>query len=279
LEKPVSPFRFQLGMITGFVEEAPNIVTISVRIREYGEAKPGQFNMLYLPGVGEVPISLSSIPRRDSKGVVLKHTVRLAGSTTRSIVRRARIGVAIGIRGPYGRGWPMEEAVGSDILVVGGGIGLAPLKPVIEHIEANRDAYGRLNILYGARTPIDMIYKYKLEGFGKIPNTKLLLSIDKPFEGWKHHVGFVTELIPLSDVEVKNAYAMVCGPEVMMKVAAKKLLEKGFRKDRIFLSLERRMRCGVGICGTCQFGHYFVCKDGPVFRLSEIEDYLKVKGV
>ncbi|MET1159345.1 MAG: FAD/NAD(P)-binding protein [Thermoprotei archaeon] len=279
MAKLESPFIFKLGIVTGVIQEAPGIKTLKIRVREYGEAVPGQFNMIFSPGIGEVPISLSNLPRKYAEGVLLEHTLREAGAVTRSICRKASVGLALGIRGPYGRGWPLEECSGSDILIVAGGIGLAPLRPVIKYIEKNRESYGRLNILYGARTPNDMIYKYELSNFSKIPDTKLLLSVDKPYPGWTGYVGFVTELIKYSDVDTRRSCVMVCGPEIMMHVAAKKLIERGFSKDRIFLSLERRMRCGMGICGTCQFGHFFVCKDGPVFDLATIEDYLRVKGV
>jgi NAD(P)H-flavin reductase len=192
---------------------------------------------------------------------------------------RMNTGTFIGVRGPYGNGWPLKEAEGKDIVIIGGGIGMAPLRPIIKYIERNREKFGRVNILYGARTPKDLLYKYELDSYNNIPNAKLMLSSDTPAPGWTHHVGFVTDLIDKVDVDTKNSVVYVCGSEVMMRVATRKLLGKGFKKDNVFVSLERRMRCGIGVCGTCQFGHYFVCKDGPVFRYSDIEEYFLVEGI
>lgn len=275
---PVS-FEIKKSIIVDRIEEAPGVYTYTIRYDGELNALPGQFNMLYVYGVGEVPISLSNLPNIRKNYTVIQHTIRIVGAVTRAIIMRMNVGAFIGVRGPYGNGWPLKEAEGKDIVIVGGGIGMAPLRPVIKYIERNREKFGRVNILYGARTPRDLLYKYELDSYSNIPNAKLMLSSDTPAPGWTHHVGFVTDLIDRVDVDVKNSVVYVCGPEVMMKVAARKLLGKGFKKDNIFVSLERRMRCGIGVCGTCQFGHYFVCKDGPVFRYSDIEEYFLVEGM
>jgi len=264
--------------ILSVVDEAPSVKTIYISIPYSAEPLPGQFNMIYVKGYGEVPVSLSEISRRGGR-LVLGHTVRAAGSVTRALINTAKPGVSIGVRGPYGKGWPVKESMGRDVVVVAGGIGLAPLRPVIKHVESRREDYGKLVILYGARTPEDMLFKYELDKYKSMPNTTVKLSIDKPHPEWREYVGFVTDLIDHVELDPKNTVAFVCGPEIMMKVAAKKLLAKGLRKDSIYLSLERRMRCGTGICGTCQLGHFFVCRDGPVFSYEAVEDYLRVEGL
>jgi NAD(P)H-flavin reductase len=275
----VASFEFKKAVITNKIEEAPGVYTYTIKLNEEFKAFPGQFDMLHVYGLGEVPISLSNIPMVRNGFTIIQHTVRVMGAVTRAIISGLTIGSFIGIRGPYGNGWPLKDVEGKDIVIVGGGIGMAPLRPIIKYIEQNREKYGRVNILFGARTPNDLLYKYELDSYGSIPNTKLMLSSDTPAPGWPHHVGFVTDLIDKLDVDIKNAVAFVCGPEVMNRVASRKLLGKGFRKEDIYVSLERRMRCGIGVCGTCQFGHYFICKDGPVFRYSDIEEYFLIEGM
>jgi NAD(P)H-flavin reductase len=275
----ITPFEFKKGVIISRVEEAPGVYTYTIRYDGEFKGIPGQFNMLYVYGLGEIPISLSDLPEVRGNYTLIQHTVRVVGAVTKAIVSGCDIGSVVGIRGPYGNGWPLKDVEGMDVVIVGGGIGLAPLRPIIKYIGLNRSKFGRLNILYGARTPKDLLYKYELNEYSKISNTKLMLSSDTPAEGWTHHVGFVTDLIDSVDVDIRNTVIYVCGPEVMMRVAVKKLLSKGFRKDLTYLSLERRMRCGIGVCGTCQFGHYFICKDGPVFRYSDIEDYFMIEGI
>ncbi|MDK6029033.1 FAD/NAD(P)-binding protein [Ignisphaera sp. 4213-co] len=266
------------GVVINEISETTTTKTITIKLVNGSmNPMPGQFNMLYVFGLGEVPISISNL--YPGKRDIVEHTIRFVGAVTRAMIKAIRVGSQIGVRGPYGNKWPLEEAEGSDILIVSGGIGFAPLRPVVKYIIMNRERFRRVNILYGARTPEEFLYKYELEEYSKIPNSKFLLSIDKPYPGWTGYVGFVTDLIKYTDVDTGNSYTFVCGPEIMMKVAVKKLLERGFRKDKIFLSMERRMRCGVGICGTCQFGHLFVCKNGPIFRYSEIENYINVEGI
>lgn len=268
----------QRALVVKVVEEAPNVKTIYVRIPHFPKPAPGQFCML-CTRFGEIPISVSKIERR-GESLVLGYTVRAVGTVSRYVVDSVAPGMFIGVKGPFGRGWPIDRVKGTNILVVAGGIGLAPLRPLIEYVMERRDEYGELTILYGARSPRDMLYKTELEEYRSIPNTRVLLSIDRPFNGWKGYVGFVTDLIDrVERLAGENTSVFICGPEVMMRVAVKKLIAKGFRKDSIFLSLERRMRCGYGICGSCQFGHFFVCKDGPVFSYHEIEDYLWVEGI
>jgi NAD(P)H-flavin reductase len=262
--------------VTGIRFETSNVATYYIRLPTgFDLPKPGQFDMLYIHGVGEVPISVSDI---DYKERVVAHTVRFVGSVTYAFTK-LREGDIIGFRGPYGIGWPMELAVGKDIVIVAGGIGLPPLRPVIREVARNRGMYGRLIILYGARTPQDLIYSYEYKEYESIPNTELYLTVDTPTSEWKGNVGVVTNLIRVISVDPEKSIAFICGPEIMMKYAIKELLKRGFKMNKIFLSLERRMKCGVGLCGHCQMGPYFVCKHGPVFPLWFISKYFWVDQI
>ncbi len=262
------------------VDEAPGVRTYYIKSPYELRPKPGQFNILYVKGFGEVAISISDVIERNGN-IILGHTIRAVGAVTKYIYTNILPNSKIGVRGPYGNHWPIDsfEVEGNDILVVAGGIGLAPLRPLIRYVLNNIQKFNSLVLLYGARRPQDMLYKGELRELRTKLKSKVLLSIDKPYEGWYEYVGFVTDLIDKVKIDPSNTTAFVCGPEAMMKVACRKLSSLGIPKDKIYLSLERRMRCGVGICGSCQFGHYFVCKNGPIFNYYEIEDYLMVDGI
>ncbi|MEM0014655.1 MAG: FAD/NAD(P)-binding protein [Zestosphaera sp.] len=263
-------------VITRVRVETENVKTYYVRLPEGVELpKPGQFNMLYVHGVGEVPISVSDVDA-DSRAVA--HTTRFAGSVTRTFAL-LKEGDIVGFRGPYGVGWPIELVTNKNLVLIAGGIGLPPLRPVIREIARNRSAYGKLIILYGARTPKDLIFSYEYREYESIPDTELLLTVDVPSEEWKGNSGVVTNLVKVVNVNPDETYAFVCGPEVMMRQATQELLRKGFKTNRIYLSLERRMKCGVGLCGHCQMGPYFVCKHGPVFPLWFISKYFWVDQI
>ncbi len=263
------------AVIEDIIDEAPGVRTLYLRMPEdYREPKPGQFNELYVLGVGEVPISVSDVT---DDGLVA-HTVRVAGRVT-EVLAELDIGDRVGVRGPYGRGWPLDRLIGKDVLIVAGGIGIAPLRPVIREVARNRGRYGRLIILYGARRPDLLLYKYELSQYASIPNTKLMLSVDKAEGPWEGYVGFVTDLIPKAGINPERTVALVCGPEVMMRFTIKRLYEVGLKDNQIYLSLERRMRCGVGLCGHCQIGPYFVCKHGPVFPHWFIKRYFWVDQI
>lgn len=272
-------FKSKKATVIGVIPEAPDCKTIILKLEENYTADPGQFNILYYWGIGEVPISLSNLPVRKDGYVVLEHTVRAVGTVTNTIVYNVKTGLILGLRGPFGRGWPLHEYEGLNVLVIAGGIGIAPLRPLIKYILKNRERYGDVYILYGAKAPEHLLYKYELESYSKATRTKLLLSSDTKVEGWTQHVGVVTDLINYIKLDPKSTATYICGPEVMMRIAVKKLLEIGFRKDKLHLSMERRMRCGVGVCGTCQLGHFFVCTNGPVFSFEEIEEYFWVEGI
>ena len=228
---------------------------------------PGQFNMLSVFGVGEVPISISGDP---SGPQTLVHTVRSVGTVTQAICKRKRGGV-LGVRGPFGSHWPVEEAAGNDVVMVAGGIGLAPLRPVLYYLLSNREKYGRIALLYGARTPQDLLYKPELEKWRGHFDLEVEVTVDTAAAGWRGNVGVVTTLIPRVQFDPLHTVAMVCGPEVMMRFTVRELEARDVGPESIFISMERNMKCGIGFCGHCQFGPTFVCKDGPVFRYDQIE--------
>jgi len=235
------------------------------------EFQPGQFNMVSLTGFGEAPISISSDPH--NKGT-FDHTIRAVGSITNAL-EKFKPGEVIGIRGPFGNAWPVEEARGKNVLFVTGGIGLAPLRPFIMQMFRERDSFGKIQILYGAREPGEMLFTDEFGEWRKQPDTELHLTVDKVPDGrkWEHTVGVVTVLYEVAELNPANTIAVTCGPEIMMRFVCRGLLKKGFFAPQIYLSLERRMKCGVGKCGHCQLGPRFVCKDGPVFRYDEAREF------
>jgi NAD(P)H-flavin reductase len=227
--------------------------------------------MIYAFGIGEVPISVSGQP-----GGTLVHTVRAVGPVTEAICS-AEPGATLGIRGPLGNSWPIEAAAGSDVLVVAGGIGLAPLRPVLYRTLANRAAYGRVVLLYGSRTPADLLYTDELESWRDTIGVDL--TVDAADGSWTGKVGVVPKLIAGAEFDPASAHAFVCGPEIMMRFAAQALDERGVPSDRIHVSLERNMRCGVGHCGHCQLGPTLICLDGPVYTYGDIEPLLAVRNL
>ncbi len=274
---PMTPRPFRVRRIT---REIHDTVTLDVepaeKIGEFPFAA-GQFNMLYLFGLGEVPISISSDPA-DPR--VLAHTVRAVGPVTNALCRLKR-GQVLGVRGPFGSCWPLREAVGGDIVIVAGGIGLAPLRPVLYHLLAHRDQYGRIALLYGARTPVDLLYERDLARWRGRFDVQIEATVDAAGaqDAWRGHVGVVTTLIPRAEFDPAETTALVCGPEVMMRFTIADLQKRGLPPDRIYLSMERNMKCAIGLCGHCQFGPTFVCKDGPVFRYDRIARLLKVREI
>lgn len=235
----------------------------------------GQFNMLYVFGVGEVPISMSGAP---SNRGMLVHTVRAAGAVTQTMTR-LNAGAVIGVRGPFGSCWPVEQATGGDVIIVAGGIGLAPLRPVLYTLLSARENYHRIFVLYGARTPKDLLYKKELERWRDRFDVEVQVTVDSAASDWQGHVGVVTTLISKADWDAKNATAMVCGPEIMMQFVIRELQKRGLASEKIFLSMERNMKCAVGFCGHCQFGPTFVCKDGPVFSYAGIRHWFETREI
>ncbi len=237
--------------------------------------QPGQFNMIYLFGVGEIPISISGDPGNSSR---LFHTTRVVGSVT-SRKKNLQAGDILGIRGPFGNGWPVDKAVGKDVLIVAGGIGLAPLRPVLYHLLDHRDQYERISLLYGTRTPESILYHDELKKWSSRLDLDVRVTVDTADKSWKGHVGVVTRLLPKAMFDPENTAAFICGPEIMMRFAATDLLKLDIPQDNIYISMERNFKCGIGFCGHCQLGSYFICKDGPVFTYDKLKSYLSLKEV
>ncbi len=222
--------------------------------------RPGQFTMLHAFGVGDAPISISGDHRRTDR---LEQTVRNVGSVTAALVA-AVPGTVLGVRGPYGTGWEVDRGRGGDVVVVAGGIGLAPLRPAIFELIAHRDQYERVVLLYGARTPEDILFGDDLRQWAEKSRIVVEVTVDNGQHAWRGRVGLVTQLVTRAGFDAVRALALVCGPEVMMRYAAQALSDRGVRSERLRLSMERNMKCGVGLCGHCQLRELFLCVDGPV---------------
>lgn len=235
--------------------------------------KPGQFNMLYMFGMGEVPISISGDPQDSGK---LVHTIREAGSVTREMAK-LKVGAVIGVRGPYGRPWPVEAAYGTDVIFVTGTIGLAPLRPLILEVLHQRDKFGKVVICYGSRGVDDILFEEDLHNWRGRFDTNVHVTVHSAPVGYRGRVGSVAAAVRAARLDGGNATAFVCRSEVMTKPAVDALHERGVTSDRIWVTLERNMKCGVGLCGHCQFGPGFMCKDGPVYRFSDIEDVFAIR--
>jgi NAD(P)H-flavin reductase len=228
---------------------------------------PGQFNMLYAFGAGESAISISGDP--NDKCGLLTHTIRRVGNVTAALSRLQK-GDQIGLRGPFGNPWPMHDLHGRDLVFIAGGIGLAPLRPAIYHALSHRSDYGRIVVLAGAREPGDILFAAELDQWKALEGVESRLTVDRAEDGWTRSVGVVTRLIPKAEFDPANVAALICGPEIMMRYTRTELRNRGVTDDRIFVTMERNMKCAVAFCGHCQLGPEFVCKDGPVFRFDRI---------
>jgi NAD(P)H-flavin reductase len=237
--------------------------------------RPGQFNMLYLYGVGEVAISISGDPARPDR---LSHTIRAVGSVTQAM-QRLKKGAVLGVRGPYGKPWPVDALEGRDVVIVAGGLGLAPLRPVMYALLADRARFARITLLYGARTPDDLVFRRQVEAWRGRFDVDVHVTVDRAGKDWGGHVGVVTELLPhLHGVRADTA-AFVCGPEIMMRFAVRALEDDGVSPDHLWVSMERSMKCGIGLCGHCQFGPTFVCRDGPVYRYDRVASLITAREI
>jgi sulfhydrogenase subunit gamma (sulfur reductase) len=236
--------------------------------------QPGQFNMVYVPGVGEVAISISSDPDEED----LEHTIRIVGRTTR-VIERLVPGDVLGLRGPYGNGWPLLDARFKDVLVVTGGLGCAPVSGAIDYMFRRRASYGHITILHGVKKPADLVHRARFDAWRREPDTTVLLTTDQPDRAWRDRTGVVTELFEEVELDPARTLVMMCGPEVMMHYAVRTLRARGVADDRIHLSLERNMQCAVGWCGHCQLGSEFVCKDGPIFPLARLGRLFEARGL
>jgi NAD(P)H-flavin reductase len=256
------------------VREATDVVSLEIEPAT-GVAmeppRPGQFQMLYAFGVGEAPISVAGV---GNSGRVL-HTVRDVGAVTRALCNLAP-GDTLGARGPFGSGWPMGGLCGRDVLLAAGGIGMAPLRPVVESILARRDQYDDVVVLYGARGPQDLLYPQEYETWRE-GGIQVELTVDHADHGWQAHVGVVTTLIRHARFDAEQVTAFLCGPEVMMHFTAEALTQRDVAAHHVFLSMERNMKCAVGLCGHCQLGPEFLCTNGPVFEWPRIRDLMAVR--
>jgi NAD(P)H-flavin reductase len=224
--------------------------------------RPGQFVMLSVPGAGEAPISISSSPTRPE---VLELCVRRAGRVT-SALYRLRSNDLVGVRGPYGNGFPVDDIAGHDLLLVAGGLGMAPLRSLLWYALDRRDRFVNLTLMYGAKTPAEMLFRNELLALVDRSDLTCLLTVDRdPAGDWSHHVGLLPSLFDVAAMEPATTFAAVCGPPVVYQYVLKRLLALGFSKDRILMSLERRMKCGIGKCGHCSVGYKYTCMNGPIF--------------
>ena len=259
-------------------QESPTIFTLQTEFIEDPQPsyffQPGQFNMLYLYGVGEVAISIASDP---DVHTYLSHTIRAVGRVTKAL-HKLKEGDEIGIRGPYGKGWPIQEAQGKDVIIVTGGLGCAPTVSVINYILARRELYGALTILQGVKHSDDLIFQKQYALWRQAPNTQVHIAADCAGPKWPWAIGYVTDMIQSLTLEPDKTITMMCGPEMMMHAAIGALIKKELPEEAIYLSMERNMACGVGHCGHCQYGGFFVCKDGPVFAYPQIKALFSEKG-
>ncbi|MFN6545103.1 FAD/NAD(P)-binding protein [Mycolicibacterium nivoides] len=235
--------------------------------------QPGEFMMMYAFGIGEIAVSVSGIPKASDHTIT--HTVRSVGAVSRALCN-SQVGSVIGMRGPFGAGWNLTEAAGRDLVIVGGGVGLAPLRPVVHGVLAERDAYGKVTLIVGARGRDDFLFDAELRQWARSENIDVQLTVDVPVQGWPGEVGFVTEPLRKLSVRPENTTAYLCGPEPMMRNSAQELLRKGFAAKDIRVSLERNMQCGIGWCGHCQLGPLLLCRDGPVVGYDVAQPLLAV---
>ncbi|HMD56792.1 MAG TPA: FAD/NAD(P)-binding protein [Solirubrobacteraceae bacterium] len=270
---PMVPAPFE---VVGRQRETQDTWTLQLRADggERPSFAPGQFTMLSAAGAGEVPISISGDPTAGAQ-TPLVHTVRAVGLATNAICR-AREGDVLGVRGPFGRAWPVEDLEGVDVLVVAGGIGLAPLRPAIHALLARRPRLGRLLLLYGSRAPDQMLFEPELAEWSE-RGLDVSVTVDSAGPEWVGHVGVVPRLVHRARFDPAEAVSLLCGPEVMMRFTAAALIERGVGGDRIYASMERNMQCGIGRCGHCQLGPTLICRDGPVYRWSELAPWLAIR--
>ena len=272
-----NPWHTQTVRIDDIVQETEGIATYRLSHLPTDDQDyrfiPGQFNMLYLPGVGESAISMSGDPEESLCWI---HTVRVAGNVTRTLAG-LEIGQTLGLRGPFGTGWPVDTLLGQDVVVVAGGLGLAPLRPLLYYFTKHREQFGSIRVICGARTPDGLLFQTEYAGW-KQQGLDIQLTVDRPTPDWTGQIGVVTLLIDRMNLTRPAATSLVtCGPEVMMKYSAISAIKRGIPAENIWVSLERNMQCAAGLCGHCQLGPEFICKDGPVLRYDRVGHFLFVE--
>ena len=272
-----NPWAMHAVRILAIRREVPQAFTYELAFEDHavGERfrfRPGQFDMLYLPGIGESAISISSHPDDPQR---LLHTIRAVGNVTRALARK-RVGDQLLLRGPFGSAWPVESCEGQDLVIAAGGLGLAPVRPVIHHVINRRDRYGKVWLLYGARSPRDLLYTYEYDDWRRA-DIDVQVTVDLGYDGWDGHIGVVPTLFDRLHLNPARTRIITCGPEIMMRFVIAACLTQKIGPQHIYLSMERNMNCALGFCGHCQLGPAFVCKDGPVFTYEQMEPYLDVE--
>ena len=271
LPDPMCPLPVQVSEIVRETHDTYTLTATPTDGARLPSFLPGQFSMVSEYAVGEVPISISGDAEIPGQ---LVYTIRSVGKVTDALVRH-KPGDYIGIRGSFGTAWPMGAARGRDVLLVAGGIGLAPLRPVISYIARHRSDYGRFVLLYGARTPKDLLFRKQLCSWSELPESQIIVTVDCADSKWRGHVGVVTRLFDFVTIRPELTTAMMCGPEIMMRFAIRALEARNLQPGQMYLSMERNMKCAIGFCGHCQMGPLFICKDGPVFAYSRVQPWLE----
>lgn len=274
---PMGTYPFRVVKVK---EEISGCATLTVE-PETDEAKrlcffqPGQFHMIYVFGQGEIPISISGDPHSPQQ---LVFTIMGVGAVSKALTK-LQVGNVVGLRGPFGNTWPVENGAGKDVLLIAGGLGLAPLRPTIYSIMAKRELYSRVMLLYGSRSPENILFHDQLEQWNKRMEMNVAITVDAAGHKWAGNEGVVTELIKETNFSPTRTIAMICGPEVMMRFSAQALIDRSMPAEKIFVSMERNMKCAIGQCGRCQYGPHFMCKDGPVFSFDQVEHLFKINEV
>jgi NAD(P)H-flavin reductase len=272
----IDPMLPRIARVRRRRRDGPDVYTLEIEPEGGNDAfTAGQFNMLTAFGVGEAPISMSGDP---AEAGPLIHTIRAVGPVSNALARLEK-GATLGLRGPFGTGWPLAQAAGRDVVLVAGGVGLAPLRPALYRLLAERERYGSVVLLYGARSPADILFRRELESWRRRLDVDIEVTVDHAPDDWRGHVGVVTTLIPRAAFDPPNTLALICGPEIMARFVVTELRQAGVADDAIHVSMERNMKCAVGFCGHCQFGPEFVCRDGPVFPYARVRSILGLKEI
>jgi len=251
------------------IQETPTIKSFVLQPAEPMPFRAGQFVQLTLPGVGEAPFTPSSSPYHPER---IEVTVLKTGKVT-DMLHQVEVGATLGLRGPFGKGYPIEKLAGKEVIIVGGGVGLAPLRALILALIEKDRGTRRVSIKYGARTPDELLFRESFDDWRGRANVDVTVTVDREAPGWTGNVGVVTVLLEEPDIDIPNCYAFSCGPGVMLRFVTLKLLEKGFQPEQIYLSMNRKMSCGIGKCGRCNIGPIYLCKDGPDVCYAEVKDY------
>lgn len=236
---------------------------------------PGQFNMLYVFGIGEVPISITGDPKNNHSFI---HTIKIVGNVTKAL-SRLKEGDPVGLRGPFGTSWPAAACKGKNLVIMGGGIGLAPLRPMIYHLLSHREDFGSIALLYGTRQPSEIVFSEELKAWKKAFDNQVFITVDFAPETWKGNIGVVTTLIPRIHFDFTQAAALLCGPEIMLRFSVSDLVKRGLPEPEIYLAMERNMKCALGHCGRCQYVDNFICKDGSIVPYSKVKPFFAKKEI